>query len=62
MRNKKTLFILGVVLILIGIVALIPLYFLEIPKGNSGILSTGVGIILGWGSMAMSFYFGNTDS
>ena len=59
--RRKRLFILGLSLIIIGLLALVPLYFLELPKENAQILSMGIGVVLGWGSMAVSFYFGTVD-
>jgi len=59
--RRKRLFIIGMVLITIGLLALIPLYFISLPKENVQILSMGIGVVLGWGSMAVSFYFGTTD-
>ena len=60
-KNKKVLMILGFTLVGIGLLALIPLYFLELPTSNKDILSMGIGVILGWGSSAVTFYFGSSD-
>ena len=59
--RRKRLFVLGRVLIAIGLIGLVPLYFMSIPQENTEILSMGIGVVLGWGSMAVSFYFGTTD-
>jgi len=59
--NPKLLFWLGIIIIVVGMIALVPLYFLEVPGNNSEILSMGIGVLLGWGSMAVSFYFGQSE-
>lgn len=60
-NRRKRLFWLGMILIFIGLVSLLPLYFIALPDNNAQILSMGVGVVLGWGSMAVSFYFGQSD-
>ncbi|MBE0663741.1 MAG: hypothetical protein IH597_14900 [Bacteroidales bacterium] len=60
--RRKRLFWLGVILIALGLVALLPLYFIELPGNNVQVLSMGVGVVLGWGSMAVSFYFGQSET
>mgnify|MGYP005997397373 CR=1 FL=1 len=57
MTGRKGLLILGLALIIIGITSLLPLYFMSIPEGNKDILSMGIGVILGWGSSAVAYYF-----
>ena len=59
--SRKKLFWLGVLLIGIGLLALVPLYFVQLPGNNEQVLSMGIGVILGWGSMAVSFYFGQSE-
>ena len=61
MTNKKSLFILGIVLISVGVLALVPLFFYAVPPANKDILSMGIGVILGWGSGAVTYYFGSSD-
>jgi len=56
------LFWMGIVLIVIGIIGLIPLYFIQIPPGNSEMLSMTLGVVLGWGSMAVAYYFGQSET
>jgi len=55
--DSKRLFWFGSVLLIIGILALIPLYFYPIPSANKATLAMGIGIVLGWGSSAVTFYF-----
>lgn len=59
--RSKRLYWLGVILIIIGIIALIPLYFYEIPSANKDILAMGIGVVLGWGSASVTYYFGNSE-
>lgn len=60
--RHKRLFWLGVILIIVGLVSLLPLYFIELPANNVQVLSMGIGVLLGWGSMAVSFYFGQSET
>jgi hypothetical protein len=60
-NRRRRLFWLGVILISIGLVSLLPLYFISLPDNNAQILSMGIGVILGWGSSAVTFYFGQSE-
>lgn len=60
-QQEKRLFIIGIILIVIGLVSLLPLYFISLPDNNAQILSMGIGVILGWGSSAVTFYFGQSE-
>lgn len=60
-NRRKRLFWLGVTLVVVGMIALLPLYFMELPANNVQVLSMGVGVVLGWGSIAVSYYFGQSD-
>ena len=61
MTNKNGLLWLGVTLIVVGVLALVPLFFWQIPNGNKDILAMGIGVVLGWGSSAVTYYFGSSD-
>lgn len=37
------------------------LYFLEIPKENVNLINVALGVVLGWVSSPINFYFGKTD-
>lgn len=60
-KNKKILMILGFTLVGIGLLALVPLYIIELPQANKDILSMGIGVLLGWGSSAVTYYFGSSE-
>ena len=53
---------MGITLIAVGVMALMPLYFMELPANNVQVLSMGVGVVLGWGSMAVAYYYGQSDN
>ena len=58
---NKNLLTLGIILIAVGILALVPLFFSQIPAGNKDILAMGIGVVLGWGSSAVTYYFGSSE-
>lgn len=47
--------ILALLFAVIGI-----LLFREVPKNNSSIVYVGIGVILGWGSMVVGYFFGSS--
>ena len=59
--RRTRLFWLGIILITIGILALVPLYFYDVPNNNKEILAMGIGVILGWGSSAVTYYFASDN-
>ena len=61
-KRRERLFKMGITLIAVGVVALMPLYFMELPANNVQVLSMGVGVVLGWGSMAVAYYYGQSDN
>jgi hypothetical protein len=61
-KRRERLFKMGLMLIAVGVIALLPLYFMELPANNVQVLSMGVGVVLGWGSMAVAYYYGQSDN
>jgi len=61
-KRRERLFKMGITLIAVGVMALMPLYFMELPANNVQVLSMGVGVVLGWGSMAVAYYYGQSDN
>lgn len=54
-------FLLAVLVILIGAGIALALIFINIPDRNESILNIGLGLILGWGGMALGWYFGSSE-
>lgn len=55
-EQVKTLIALGV-----GVLSIIGLFFIEIPKDNRDLVNIALGTVIGWGGSVISFYFGNID-
>lgn len=62
MSRSTQRFILATAVVLIGTAIVLGLFFVTVPEANQRIMDLASGIVLGWGGMAMSFYFGTSES
>ncbi len=60
-QKSKNLYILSLVIIAICVIAFLPLYFWAPPEMNKMVIATGIGVILGWGTAIVTFYFGSSE-
>ena len=60
MTRANQRFILASFVLLAGVAFVTLLVFWTVPKANVRILDLCAGIMLGWGGMAMQFYFGTS--
>lgn len=57
--NARTL--LGAAALLLCALIAAGLFFIEIPEGNQRIADIAFGLVLGWGTMIVSFHFGSSQ-
>lgn len=62
MNRNHQRFILASAVVAIGAAIVLGLFFITVPESNQRIMDLASGIVLGWGAMAMSFYFGTSES
>jgi len=64
MRVAKELYmyILGALIVLCAFLLGYLLATSEIPTGNKDVVMVSVGVILGWGSMVVGYFFGTSKS
>lgn len=55
-------FILASAAVALGGAIVIGLFFRVVPESNQRIMDLATGIVLGWGGLALSFYFGTSAS
>jgi len=56
------MYILGAIVIILSFLMGYLLATHEIPGGNKDVVMVAVGIILGWGSMVVGYFFGSSKS
>lgn len=49
----------GIIIILLFIIVAL-LIFKDIPKENKDVLNIGIGVVLGWGTMIVAYFFGSS--
>jgi Tfp pilus assembly protein PilN len=62
MTRSTQRFVLATGAVLIGAAIVLGLFFVTVPEANQRIMDLASGIVLGWGAMAMSYYFGTSES
>jgi len=62
MTRQTMRFVLACACILIGAAFMMGLFVLTVPESNQRVMDLAAGIVLGWGSLALSFYFGTSES
>ena len=62
MTRSNIRFTLALLVLAIGLAFVVGLFFLEVPEGNQRIMDLSAGIVLGWGTLALAFYFGTSES
>jgi len=54
-------FILAILALGTGTGLMVGLFFSPVPEANQRVMDLATGIILGWGSLALGFYFGSSQ-
>lgn len=62
MTRSTQRFILALGVITLGAVFSAALIFVEIPPENEPVLTVALGLVLGWGSAAIGFFFGTSET
>lgn len=61
--SKQTIrFVLALLAMAVGAAICAALIFVPIPDGNREPLLLALGLVLGWGGIALAFYFGTSQS
>ena len=61
MNSEQTKTAIAFVALGIAVLAIIGLFFIDIPEKNRDLVNIALGSIIGWGGAVVSFYFGNSD-
>lgn len=61
-KEKKEIiqYIFAVVILILQFTIIAILIFKDIPTNNKDVLNTGIGVILGWGSVIVAYFFGSS--
>lgn len=62
MTRHTARFILASSALLAGVAIVLALFFMPVPEENQRVMDMATGLILGWGTLAMGFYFGTSQS
>lgn len=62
MSRSVQRFVLACATVALGAAIVIGLFFWVVPETNQRIMDLATGIVLGWGGLALSFYFGTSAS
>lgn len=54
-------FILTICFATMAFLMVLGLYFLDVPQENVNLINIALGVVLGWVSSPINFYFGKTD-
>lgn len=60
-NSEQTKTAIAFVALGIAVLAIIGLFFIDIPEKNRDLVNIALGSIIGWGGAVVSFYFGNSD-
>ena len=60
-NSEQTKTAIAFVALGIAVLAIIGLFFIDIPEKNRDLVNIALGSIIGWGGVVVSFYFGNSD-
>ena len=61
MNSEQTKTAIAFVALGIAVLAIIGLFFIDIPEKNRDLVNIALGSIIGWGGVVVRFYFGNSD-
>ena len=61
MNSEQTKTAIAFLALGIAVLAIIGLFFIDIPEKNRDLVNIALGSIIGWGGAVVSFYFGNSD-
>lgn len=61
MNSDQTKTAIAFVALGIAVLAIIGLFFIDIPEKNRDLVNIALGSIIGWGGAVVSFYFGNSE-
>lgn len=59
-RKEIIQYIFAVVILILQFAIIAILIFKDIPANNKDVLNTGIGVILGWGSVIVGYFFGSS--
>lgn len=61
-RNAKDIiqYVFAGIVMLLLIAIIILLLFYDIPEANKDVLNIGMGVVLGWGSTIVAYFFGSS--
>lgn len=59
-QREKTQYIFAAVILALLFAIMGIILFKEVPKNNSSIVYVGIGVVLGWGSLIVGYFFGSS--